>query len=202
MMIVIIDNKMGNIRSVTNALSLLNADYMVSQSPSDITLADGLILPGVGNFEKAMSNLNHAGFTQEIINFAQSGKPLLGICLGMQLLFESSEEGLKIPGLCLIKGYVESLKKKVSNFALPHIGWNDLVVKKSSLLDGITDGDCVYFVHSYAVTTSDENVIATTDYGTKIVAAVAKENIYGVQFHPEKSQRIGLKILENFLKLC
>jgi len=201
-MIVIIDNKMGNIRSVTNALSLLGADYIVSQQPADITRADGVILPGVGHFQKAMANLNQAGFTQEIVNYAKLGKPLLGICLGMQLLFDSSDEGGSERGLSLIEGKVLSLKKRANNLAVPHIGWNDLKVKPSILLEGVSDGDCVYFVHSYAVSTEEQNIIATTDYGSDIVAAVEKGHIYGVQFHPEKSQRYGLRVLENFIKLC
>lgn len=201
-MIVIIDNQMGNIRSVTNALLLLGADYLVSDAPSDIAMADGLILPGVGNFEKAMSNLNKKELTQEIINFVKQGKPLLGICLGMQLLFDSSDEGYPIPGLGLIKGEVLSLKGRVNDLAVPHIGWNDLMVKKSVLFEEVNNGDCVYFVHSYAVYTTEQYIMATTDYGTNVVAAVEKGNIYGVQFHPEKSQQVGLKILENFIKLC
>jgi glutamine amidotransferase len=201
-MIVIIDNKMGNIRSVTNALTVLGAEYIVSQNPVDISKADGLILPGVGNFKKAMINLNQAGFTREIIDYAKQGKPILGICLGMQLLFDSSDEGEKEHGLSLIEGNVLYLNKTVTSLAIPHIGWNDLSVKESKLLDGVSNGDCVYFVHSYAVSTSAKNIIATTDYSVDIVAAVEKNNIYGVQFHPEKSQRVGLKILENFIRLC
>jgi len=201
-MIVVIDNKMGNIRSVTNALSVLGAEYIVTQQPSDLAKADGVILPGVGHFQKAMFNLNQAGFTEEIVNYSKLGKPLLGICLGMQLLFDSSEEGGSQRGLSLIEGKVLSLKKRVNNLAVPHIGWNDLKIKKSILLGGVSDGDCAYFVHSYAVSTVEQNVIATTDYGLDIVAAVEKGHIYGVQFHPEKSQSSGLKILGNFIKLC
>ncbi len=201
-MIVIIDNKMGNIRSVTNALTALGADFTVTQQASDIARADGLILPGVGNFKKAMANLDQAGFSPEIIDYAKQGKPLLGICLGMQLLFESSDEGSAEHGLNLIEGKVLSLKKTVKNLAVPHVGWNDLIVKDSKLLNGISHGDCVYFVHGYAVSTEDKNVIATTDYGMDVVAAVEKGSIYGVQFHPEKSQGPGLKILKNFVSLC
>lgn len=201
-MIVVVDNKMGNIRSVTNALDVLNANYIVSQSPEDVKTATGVILPGVGHFEKAMVNLNESGFTSAIMSYAATGKPLLGICLGMQLLFSTSEEAENENGLSLIEGQVLSLKKQVNNLAVPHIGWNELKVNASTLLSGVSDGDCVYFVHSYAVSTSESNVIATTDYHLDITAAVQQGNIFGVQFHPEKSQKIGLTILENFIKLC
>lgn len=201
-MIVIIDNQMGNIRSVTNALTLLGTEYIVSQKPADIAEADGVILPGVGHFQRAMVNLNQAGLTQAIVNYAKLGKPLLGICLGMQLLFESSDEGGSERGLSLIAGKVLSLKGRVNNLAVPHVGWNDLTIKNSTLFEGVSDGDCVYFVHSFAVSTARHNIIATTDYGSDVVAAVEKGNLYGVQFHPEKSQHVGLKILKNFIKLC
>lgn len=201
-MIVVIDNQMGNIKSVSNALKLLNAEHSIASTPEGIERADKLILPGVGNFRQASQKLDGSNLTDAIRIFAKSNKPVLGICLGMQLLFETSEEDGPCDGLSLIPGKVCALNNRIKTLPIPHVGWNDLVVKDSKLMAGINDGDCVYFVHSYEVLTSEKYVIATTDYSQNIVAAVQNKNIYGVQFHPEKSQKEGIQILKNFVELC
>ncbi|WP_044338294.1 imidazole glycerol phosphate synthase subunit HisH [Rossellomorea aquimaris] len=204
-MIGIVDYGMGNLFSVSKALERLNVPYFISDQQEELLNADGLILPGVGAFKDAMNLLETTHLKETILTFAQSGKPLLGICLGMQLLFEESKENGRTNGLALLPGEVLHIPKKDSqgnSFKVPHMGWNLLrYQKKSSLLEGLSEG-YVYFVHSYYVHEGSQDVIAASaDYaGVAIPAVVSRENIYGMQFHPEKSGELGMKLLENFTK--
>lgn len=202
MKIAVIDNKMGNIRSVTNALNFLSVDYFVASTPEDLKGAAGIILPGVGSFKAAALRLKENKFDVELLSHINNNKPLLGICLGMQLLFEFGEEGGGAQGLGFLPGKVTDLSHKIEDLSLPHIGWNDLTVYSKSLFKDITSDDCVYFVHGYEVETEKRYISATTHYGKEIVAAVEKDHIYGVQFHPEKSQKEGLDILKHFADIC
>lgn len=202
-MIALIDYGMGNIHSVKKALELYGAKTKVTNNPKEIAAADKMVLPGVGAFGDAMLELEKQGLVEVIKKEAKSGKPFLGICLGMQLLFDKSQEANKCKGLGLISGEVkkfEGLRHKV-----PHMGWNQLKDVNSAcpLLKNIPEDAFVYFCHSYYPEPSKNLVrVAACDYEVKFSSAVWQENIFGVQFHPEKSQSLGLKILENFLKLC
>ncbi|MFZ7943898.1 imidazole glycerol phosphate synthase subunit HisH [Neobacillus sp. 19] len=201
-MIGIVDYGMGNLFSVSKALERLNADYFISADQTKLLQADALILPGVGSFRDAMERLP----AEMIKEFAATGKPLLGICLGMQLLFESSEENGPTKGLGLLPGSVRRFSGRTQqgeSYKVPHMGWNKLTfVKQSSLLNNLTE-DYVYFVHSYFVDAehSEEVLLAKTDYHEQVSAIVGKDNIYGMQFHPEKSSRLGMALLNNFLQL-
>ncbi|QCJ44068.1 imidazole glycerol phosphate synthase subunit HisH [Bacillus sp. S3] len=201
-MIGIVDYGMGNLFSVSKALERLNADYFISADQTKLLQADALILPGVGSFRDAMERLP----AEMIKEFAATGKPLLGICLGMQLLFESSEENGPTKGLGLLPGSVRRFPGRTQqgeSYKVPHMGWNKLTfVKQSSLLNNLTE-DYVYFVHSYFVDAehSEEVLLAKTDYHEQVSAVVGKDNIYGMQFHPEKSSRLGMALLNNFLQL-
>lgn len=198
-MITIIDYDAGNLKSVEKALVYLNQDVIVSRNPEEILNADKVILPGVGSFGDAMNNLHKFGLVDTIKKAAQSGKPFLGICLGLQLLFDSSEETPGVAGLSVLPGKILKIPAK-DGIKIPHMGWNSLDINPSSkLFKGIPDKSYVYFVHSYYLEAEDENIVAaTTDYSAHIHAAVEKGNIFACQFHPEKSSDIGLKILENF----
>ena len=204
-MIGIVDYGMGNLFSVSKALERLNVPYFISDVQEELLKADGLILPGVGAFKDAMNLLETTHLKETILSFADSGKPLLGICLGMQLLFEESKENGSTKGLSLLPGEVLHIPKQDSQgnaYKVPHMGWNLLRYKKSSpLLEGVTEG-YVYFVHSYFVHEGSKDVIvASADYaGVEIPAVVSRENIYGMQFHPEKSGELGMQLLENFTK--
>jgi len=217
-MITIIDYGMGNLRSVEKAFEKFCSNVTVSSSAKDILKADKLILPGVGAFKVAMDELRKKDLVKPIKDSIEKGKPFLGICLGLQLLFSESEEGGKIKGLDIIKGRVKRFKEK-SGLKIPHMGWNRVMVKgeprttsfarvrgkgsKVKVLDGVKDGSYMYFVHSYYVEPKDKDVIlCQTDYGGNFTSGIHKDNVYGFQFHPEKSQSIGLKIVENFVKLC
>ena len=205
-MIVIIDYGMGNLRSVQKAFEKYCADVIVSSSAKDILKADKIILPGVGAFKVAMDELKKRKLIGPIKAFIEKGKPFLGICLGLQLLFTESEEGGRIKGLDIIKGKVKRFKQK-DGLKIPHMGWNVIKSKvksqKSKILTGVESGNYMYFVHSYCVAPKDKNVIlCETDYAGKFTSGVRKDNIYGFQFHPEKSQSAGLRIIENFVKLC
>lgn len=197
-MITIIDYGMGNLKSVVNACKYLDMKVNISDNIKDIKNSTALILPGVGAFPDSMKTLKEKQLDKVIIEEANNGKPLLGICLGMQLLFEKSYEGEECEGLGLIEGTVEKL---YGDIKIPHIGWNSLDYHKDDvLLSGIEEGSFVYFVHSYyAKVKNEENLVTTSNYGEiKIPGIVRKENVVGAQFHPEKSGDIGLQILKNF----
>ena len=199
-MIAIIDYGAGNLFSVKNALDYLHIETMITANPADLNAADGLILPGVGAFRDAMTMLNNSGFTEAIKQQATAGKPLLGICLGMQMLFEKGYEFGETDGLGLIPGCVQLIDG--GGLKIPHMGWNDLtVLHDCALSEGVQDGDYVYFVHSYRAETNDDYISCYTTYNEKIPGLVFHNNIYGAQFHPEKSGQVGMTILKNFAKL-
>lgn len=198
-MIAIIDYGAGNLFSVKNALDYLGLENIVTKSAQELERADRLILPGVGAFPDAMRMLSEAGLV-DVIKEQAKKKPLLGICLGMQMLFEKGYEFAETDGLGLIKGSVKLMEP--DNLPIPHIGWNSLEFnEKSALLAKCKDGDYVYFVHSYAADCPSENVAAYCDYGMKVPALVQSGNVYGAQFHPEKSGETGLNILRCFAQL-
>ena len=201
-MIAILDYDAGNIKSVEKAFKILGEDTVLTRDFSVIKKADRLVLPGVGSFAAAMDNLKKYECDKAIYDFVDSGKPFLGICLGLQLLFSSSEESPGVQGLGLLDGVVKRIPDK-PDLKVPHIGWNSLHFQNNGkLFEGIDKGAFVYFVHSYYLEAKDESIVtATTDYGCHIHASVQKNNIYACQFHPEKSSTVGLKILENFAKL-
>lgn len=199
-MIVIIDYGMGNLKNVYNALKYLNIQSKISNEIKDIKVADKLILPGVGAFNKAMDNLNNLELSNVIKEKVNSGTPLLGICLGMQMIFKKGYENGICEGLGFIDGEVKLLEPK-EKVKIPHIGWNKLEYnKKNNLINGLDENSFVYYVHSYAVTNiKDENLIGFSNYGgIKVPSMVFNGNVYGTQFHPEKSGEVGLKILKNF----
>lgn len=195
---------MGNIHSVQKALESLGAQTLVTDNPQEIKKCDKVILPGVGAFNDAVLELERHGLISALNEYVNNKKIVLGICLGMQLLFEESEEGHLTKGLGILKGKVRRFKNQ-KNLKVPHMGWNQLKIKRSdcALFKGLTDNSYVYFCHSYYAAPADKNVIAaTTDYGTEFTSIVRQDNVYGVQFHPEKSQDVGMKILKNFVLLC
>jgi len=203
-MIAIVDYNMGNLASVKNAFAKLGKETVVESNPEKFKEYDKLILPGVGAFGDAMEHLRERNMIEAIQEFAASGKPMLGICLGMQLLFESSEEFGKHEGLGLIKGHVQHFdtSKFQENLKVPHMGWNRMFTKEHPLFEGLDDEHYLYFVHTYHVVCENENdSIGETYYGYKFTSAVAHDNIMGIQPHPEKSHKNGLKILENFIQL-
>ena len=199
-MIVIIDYGIGNLKNVYNALKHLNIPSKVSNEISEIKGANKLILPGVGAFNKAMYNLNNRGLTDVIKDKVNSGTPILGICLGMQMLFQKGYENGECNGLSFIDGNVKLLEPK-EKVKIPHIGWNRLEYNgQNDLIKGLDENSFVYYVHSYAATNmNDKNLIGFSNYGgIKVPSIVCKDNVYGTQFHPEKSGEVGLKILKNF----
>jgi len=214
----IVDYNMGNLASVINAFAKVGADATLESDPTKLADYDRLILPGVGAFGDAMEHLKENGMDAAVKAFASTGKPLLGICLGMQLLFESSEEFGESKGLGLIPGKVVAFDESKFDHALkvPHMGWNELFVQRtkriddgglmiederSALFDGLPDDFYLYFVHSFHAVCDDQYAIGKTHYGYEFVSAVQNGNIYGIQPHPEKSHENGLKIIENFSKL-
>ena len=202
MRVVVVDYGMGNLRSVAKALEYVGfSEVKISSDPKKVREADALVFPGQGAFKKAMENLKDLELLNPLREHVERGKPFLGICLGLQLLFEKSYEHGETEGLGLLAGEVILLPPKVK---LPHIGWNQVWIrKKEGLYAGIESGDFFYFVHSYHVVPRDSGVVAsTTDYCVDFVSAVQKENLWAVQFHPEKSQRKGLRLLENFREFC
>lgn len=201
-MIAIIDYGVGNLFSLESSLGFIGEDTIVTGDKDQIRRADKLILPGVGAFEDAIAKLKGTGLDQVVIEEAKKGKPLLGICLGMQMLFDESHEYGFHNGLGLIPGKVCALEEMIpAGLKIPHIGWNSLEIKKGKLYKYIKNGDFVYFVHSYAAVECEDSISAVTEYGTKITASVEKENVFGMQFHPEKSGTVGLKILKAFCEL-
>ena len=202
-MIGIIDYGVGNLFSLCSSCKAIGEEAFVSGDAQELAKADRLILPGVGAFEDAAKKLRDTGMADFVRAQAAAGKPLLGICLGMQLLFEKSYEFGEHEGLGLIPGSVKPIADVIpAALKIPHIGWNALRFKKDSpLFSGIREGDCVYFVHSYYAADCGESVIATAEYGAELTAAVEKGNVYGCQFHPEKSGAVGLEILRAFARL-
>ncbi len=199
-MIVIIDYGMGNLRSVQKALERVGAKAIVSDNPLMIHRAQKVVLPGVGAIQPAMERLQQKGLIGAIRQSVEEKKPFLGICLGLQLLFEKSDEGGNVCGLGILKGCV----RRFQEGKIPHMGWNQIAIKNldSPLFEGIQTNSFVYFCHSYYVEPTEKSTIATiTQYSQEFVSAVSISNIFGVQFHPEKSQNVGLKILKNFVEM-
>lgn len=204
-MIGIIDYGVGNLFSLKSSFEAIGEDVFVSGDKEELSKADGLILPGVGAFEDAIKKLRESGLDKFVKEEAAKGKPLMGICLGMQLLFEKSFEYGEHEGLSLLKGQVVPMQGSIpSELKIPHIGWNALHItnKHCPLFENLKEDDCVYFVHSYYAENCDESLAATTEYGKELTAAVCKDNVYGCQFHPEKSGETGMKILRSFSALC
>jgi len=202
-MVAIVDYGVGNLFSLTCSLEAIGADVTVTSDKAVLEAADQIILPGVGAFEDAAKKLRATGLDRVLKALATSGKPLLGICLGMQMLFEKSYEYGEHEGLGLIPGNVVPMEGVIpQDYKIPHIGWNGLHFhKKSPLFAELNEGDCVYFVHSYYASGCDAFVTATAEYGAELTAAVQNKNVYGCQFHPEKSGTVGLKILKAFTSL-
>lgn len=201
-MTAIIDYDAGNIKSVEKALLALGEEAIITRDPQILLEADHVILPGVGSFGDAMGKLCHYGLVEIIKQIVQKGTPFLGICLGLQLLFEESEESKGVKGLSLLKGKILRIPDG-PGLKIPHIGWNSLKFPhKGRLFLGLPEESYVYFVHSYYLKAAEEEIVtATTEYGTLIHASVEKDNIFGCQFHPEKSSEVGLTILKNFIAL-
>ena len=199
-MIAIIDYGMGNLRSVQKGFERVGREAVVTSDAKTILSAGKVVLPGVGAFPDCMRNLEQNGLIDVVHETIKSGKPFLGICLGLQLLFTESEEFGISKGLDIIKGRVERFKIQDSTFKVPHMGWNSIAIKRRApALQDVPDNSHVYFVHSFHVVPEDKNVIATTtDYGIEFVSSIWKDNIFAVQFHPEKSQTLGLSILKRF----
>ncbi len=200
-MIAVVDSGVANLRSVMNALKHLGAQACVAHTPADLAGADKIILPGVGAFAAGMEQLHRRGFVEPLRDYVRKGVPLLGICLGMQLLFERSEEMGDHQGLGLLPGAIVKFPDR--GLKVPHMGWNQLTNHGSSpLLTGVPDGSYAYFVHSYyAETDAPAMILASTDYGVSFPAVVGQGKVYGAQFHPEKSQYTGLKLLANFMEM-
>ena len=201
-MIAIIDYDAGNLRSVEKALASLGEETVITRNFKEILNADKVILPGVGSFGDAMVQLKKYELDKVVHEVADKKTPFLGICLGLQLLFESSEETPGVEGLHLLDGHILRIPEE-EGLKIPHIGWNSLEFpNKGRLFEGIAEQPYVYFVHSYYLKAAEESIVtATTEYGTHIHASVEKENIFACQFHPEKSSTVGLQILKNFAKL-
>ena len=192
-MICVIDYGMGNLKSVSNALEYLEIPFIISKEKKDIKSASAILIPGVGAYYDAMKNLKERDLDVAIIEEASNGKPILGICLGMQILFDAGEEVERTDGLGLINGTVRYMDIKLK---VPHIGWNNIKVNKNNGF--INQANYVYFVHSFYADTIDEVILAYCDYELKIPAIVKKDNIYGMQFHPEKSGELGLGLIKRF----
>ncbi len=206
-MIAIIDYNMGNLQSVLNAFRLLGEQVVTTQKKEDLEAAKAIVLPGVGSFKDGMQNLEKLGLVsileEEVLN---KRKPFLGICLGMQLLATTGTEYGNYKGLGWVKGVVDMIRPADNSYKIPHMGWNSVDIKKhEGLFKDIEQGSVYYFVHSYSLQpdSSEKDIVTSTCWhGQEIVASLEKDNIFGVQFHPEKSQGAGLKVLENFISLC
>lgn len=202
-MIGVIDYGAGNLQSVVKALDFIGCKSFITDKRDELIKADGAILPGVGSFADAMDCMRRSGADIAVRDFIDSGKPFLGICLGLQLLFDESEESPGVKGLGLLKGSITKIPNNNGTLKIPHMGWNSLDIKKhDALFNGIDGEPYVYFVHSYYLKADDESIVSSrTNYGVEIDASVSSGNIYAMQFHPEKSGRVGLQILRNFAKL-
>lgn len=203
-MIAIIDYGAGNLQSVVKALNFIGCECEITNDIDKILNSDGAILPGVGSFEDAMNSMRACGADKAVKEFVATGKPLLGICLGLQLLFAESEESPNAKGLALLDGTITKIPNDNGNLKIPHMGWNSLDIKKSDgLFKGIDDNSYVYFVHSYFLNATDKAIVSSqTQYGTTIDASVSYKNIMATQFHPEKSGAVGLQILRNFVDMA
>lgn len=200
-LILVLDYGMGNLRSVEKALEHVGARAAIGAEPDDVRAADGLILPGVGAFPRAMERIRATGLDELIAERAAAGTPVLGICLGLQLLFERSEELGGAAGLGLLPGEVTALD--APGLKVPHIGWASVTLEHDSpLTDGIEPGTPFYFVHSFAVRPTEGDTLGTAEYGERFTCAVERDNVFGVQFHPEKSSAAGLRLLANFAAKC
>ena len=204
-MIAIVDYGVGNLFSLCSSLKYIGQDGIITGDPAEIENCDKIILPGVGAFGDAAAKLFDSGLAEVVVQESSRGKPLLGICLGMQMLFEKSYEFGEHRGLGLLRGAVAPIEPVIpSGYKIPHIGWNALMFKgsgKSPLFKYIDEGDYVYFVHSFHAEECENSIIATAEYGAELTAAVAEGNIYGTQFHPEKSGSVGLSILKAFAEI-
>ena len=203
-MIAIVDYGVGNLFSLKSSLAMIGAKALVTGDAEALRAAEKIILPGVGAFEDAAKKLRATGLDEVVVEQAKAGKPLLGICLGMQLLFERSFEYGEHKGLGLLKGDVVDMRPRIpAELKVPQIGWNALIFQQPEhpLFRYISEGDCVYFVHSYYATNCEESTLATTEYGAELTAAVGSKNVLGCQFHPEKSGRVGLNILKAFCEI-
>ena len=202
-MIAIVDYGVGNLFSLNSSLQMIGAESVVTADEAVLRSADKILLPGVGAFEDAARKLRDSGLADLLKELAAEGKPLLGICLGMQMLFEKSFEYGEHEGLGLIPGNVRPIQDVIpAEYKIPHIGWNGLHFRKENpLFKYLKEGDCVYFVHSFYAADCDDSIVATSEYGAELTAAVAKGNVYGCQFHPEKSGNVGLAILRAFNEL-
>ncbi|HEY2773784.1 MAG TPA: imidazole glycerol phosphate synthase subunit HisH [Candidatus Binatia bacterium] len=202
-MIAVVDYGVGNLRSVSKALERVGADVRVTASAAEIDAADAVVLPGVGAFAHCMNNLRAAGLEPCVRAAAASEKPFLGVCVGMQILFEESDEFGRVEGLGILQGRVRRFQPTDKTMKVPHMGWNELSIRRRAPhLDGLADGTRVYFVHSYYVETPDPSIVATTtSYGIDFVSSAWRGNVFATQFHPEKSQGCGLAILSNFARL-
>lgn len=202
-MVAIVDYGVGNLFSLQSSFAAIGAEAVVTADQAVLERAECVILPGVGAFEDAAKKLRNTGLDKTLKELAAKGKPLMGICLGMQLLFERSYEYGCHEGLGLLKGSVRPIREVIpGDYKIPHIGWNGLIMQQPSpLMKYIQPGDCVYFVHSYYAAECDDAVIATAEYGAELTAAVASGNVFGCQFHPEKSGEVGLKILKAFVEM-
>lgn len=201
-MIAIIDYGAGNIQSVYKALKFIDCECKITSDKNEILNADGAILPGQGEFGDCMNSIKNSGIKETVDEFIKTGKPFLGICVGLQLLFEKSEESPKTQGLGIFKGTIKRIPNG-EGLKIPHMGWNSIEIKKrDGLLKGVESGEYFYFVHSYYLDAEDKDIVSSqTRYGVKIDASVSRNNVYATQFHPEKSGEAGLKLLNNFKKL-
>jgi len=202
-MIAVVDYGMGNLRSVAKALERVGGEVVVTADHALIDAANAVVLPGVGAFGRCMENLLAAGLEEPVRKAARSGKPFLGICVGMQILFEESEEFGPVRGLGILPGRVRRFVPHEGARKIPHMGWNSLqIAHRVPVLRGVADGSHVYFVHSYYVVAADPSIVAaTTTYGVPFAACVARGNLFATQWHPEKSQKVGLHLLANFVAL-
>ena len=201
-MIAVVDYDAGNVKSVEKAIEKLGPKHILTSDPEEIRKADAVILPGVGNFGDCVNNLKERGLDTVLKEYAASGKPFLGICVGLQLLFDESEESPGVKGLGILSGKIKKFPAS-ADLKVPQIGWNDIIESKGRLLEGIDRGTYFYFVHSFYLDSSDPSIVTSkTEYGVTYDSSVEKGNVFATQFHPEKSSDAGLKVLSNFLKIA